>query len=251
MSSIFIYSLGSVIAVSLVSFVGLFTISMNEKKLRKSVVILVALATGALLGDAFLHLIPEAFEDATNTAMTSLFIIAGMVVFFVLEKVLSWHHHSAHDESEHSHVDPIGKLILVSDGFHNFIDGVIIGASYLVSVPVGIASTVAILLHEIPQEIGDFGVLLHAGYPRRRALVLNFVSALLAVLGTLLVFLVGESAGEFVELFVPFSAGVFIYIAASDLVPELHKRHSLKSTVAELLVLALGVLAMYLLLFLE
>ncbi|KKU51542.1 MAG: hypothetical protein UX74_C0025G0009 [Parcubacteria group bacterium GW2011_GWA2_47_10b] len=247
-----LYAFGSVVLVSLISLVGLFTISLNVYRVRKMIFVMVALAIGALLGDAFIHLIPEALGKDPGSPFPPLLIIGGIFTFFILEKMLEWHHHNhGHDESEEHSIKPVGKLILVSDGFHNFVDGVIIGASYLVSVPVGIASTIAIVFHEIPQEIGDFGVLLHAGYTKMRALFLNFLSALFAILGVTLVIAVGGAAQEVITFAVPFAAGVFIYIASSDLVPELHKRHGFKNAVIEVCAACAGVAAMYFLLFFE
>jgi zinc and cadmium transporter len=252
METAYLYAFGSVIVVSLVSLIGLFTISLNIYRLRKVIFILVALAIGALLGDAFIHLIPEAYEGLPGSPIVPLLVIAGIFSFFVLEKLLDWHHHNhGHDESEEHSIKPVGRMVLVSDGLHNLFDGVIIGASFLISREVGIASTIAILLHEIPQEIGDFGVLLHAGYTKTRALLVNFFSALLAVLGVIFVIIVGEIATSIVPYVLPYAAGVFIYIASSDLVPELHKRHGIKNALYEIVAVLIGVGAMFALLFLE
>lgn len=245
---IYIYSLLSVLFVSLASLVGVFTLSIKEDKLRKYVFLLVSLAVGALLGDAFIHLIPEAFE-AEDSLVVSLLIVSGIVLFFILEKFLHWHHHE--DDTDEHTVHPVGKLVLVSDGVHNFIDGILIGASFMVSVPVGIATTVAIILHEIPQEIGDFAVLLHAGYTRKKALWLNFLSAIMAVLGTLVAFLLGEASESFVAWILPIAAGGFIYIAVADLIPELHKTKKAENSFSQILALTLGVVLMIALVFLE
>jgi zinc and cadmium transporter len=147
--------------------------------------------------------------------------------------------------------DPAGKLILISDGFHNLIDGVIIGASYLVSTEVGIATTLAVILHEIPQEIGDFGVLLHAGYSKGKALLWNFISGLFAVVGVIIVFIFGEAISGSTSVIMPIAAGGFIYIALSDLTPELQKTKSIKSSLLQLLAVGVGIVAMILLLALE
>ncbi len=245
---IYIHALLSVFFVSLASLVGIFTLSLKEDVLRKYVFLLVSLAVGALLGDAFIHLIPEAFEGG-NPLQVSLLIITGIVSFFVLEKFLHWHHHE--DDTNEYTVHPVGKLVLFSDGVHNFIDGVLIGVSFMVSIPVGIATTVAIILHEIPQEIGDFAVLLHAGYTRKKALWLNFLSALTAVFGTLLAFVFGENSVGFIDSILPIAAGGFIYIAVADLIPELHKTKEVKHSVSQLFALILGVVLMIGLLFLE
>src|SRR3989338_6267630 len=154
MATIYLYSFASVIIVSLISFIGIFTLSLKEEVLRKYIFIFISIAVGALLGDALVHLIPEAFEVSTNTTLTSVLIIVGIFFFFILEKFLHWHHHG--EDKEDNHIHPVGKLVLFSDGIHNFMDGLIIAASFLVSIPVGIATTLAVILHEIPQEVGDF-----------------------------------------------------------------------------------------------
>jgi zinc and cadmium transporter len=245
----YIYALLAVVVVSLVSLVGVFTLSIKEEIIKKYIFLLVSLAVGALLGDAFIHLIPEAFETSANPLTVSLLVIMGIVIFFVLEKFMHWHHHG--DDTQEYDIHPVGKLVLVSDGVHNFIDGVIIGISFLVSVPLGIATTLAVILHEIPQEIGDFAVLLHAGYTRKRALWLNFLSALTAVLGTLVAFMLGEVGESFTNWVLPIAAGGFIYIAVADLIPEMHKTKKISHSFFQLLALILGVILMVGLVFLE
>jgi zinc and cadmium transporter len=263
MFSIYLYSLTSVLIVSLVSLVGVFTLSLKEKLLQKYIFLLVSLATGALLGDAFIHLIPEAFESSSKPTLVSIYIIVGIIIFFILEKFLHWHHHQTENqidleemheslnESNTKHIHPVGKMILFSDGVHNFIDGLIIGVSYLVSVEVGIATTIAIILHEIPQEIGDFGVLIHSGYSKMKALWFNFLSALTAVLGTLIALFIGSSSEGIIAWLIPLAAGGFIYIAMSDLIPEMHKTKNAKSSFWQLAAVLIGVLAMVLLLAIE
>lgn len=248
-----LYIFGSVLLVSFVSFTGLFAISFNDERLTRMLSFLVPLAVGALFGDAFFHLIPQSFSEAKNPALASLLITLGIVSFFILEKFLRWHHHSVPKATaiQEKNAGHLGNLILISDGFHNFLDGVIIGASYLVGIEVGIATTLAIILHEIPQEIGDFGVLIYSGYERATALFYNFLSALTAVLGASLVVLFGALPESVIQNVIPFAAGIFIYIAGSDLVPELHKNEKGKSVFIEIAGMGLGILAMYLLLFLE
>jgi zinc and cadmium transporter len=243
-------SLGSVLLVSAISLIGIFTLSLKESFIKGVTFVLVGIATGALLGDAFIHLIPEAFAETTNPTALSLTIIAGMLIFFVLEKFLHWHHHQGLEGSEPD-VHPVGKMILVSDGVHNFVDGLIIAASYLVSIEVGIATTIAVVLHEIPQEIGDFGVLIHSGYTKGKALWLNFLSALAAVLGAAVGLLLGGSVEAFTLWLVPLAAGGFIYIALTDLIPELHKTTSVRHSLLQLVAVIAGVLAMVALLSIE
>ena len=250
MLSVYFYSIASVVIVSFVSLAGIFAISLKEKVLKNCVFLTVSLAVGALLGDAFIHLIPEAFENINKPTLVSVMVIAGILVFFVIEKFLHWHHHSPSEERA-GIIHSSGQMILISDGVHNFIDGLIIGASYLVSIEVGIATTIAVILHEIPQEIGDFGVLINSGYTRARALWLNFLSAVMAVVGVIVALLVADT-GKFLTIWlIPLSAGGFIYIALSDLIPELHKTKSVRQSVLQLAVIAIGVMAMLVLLVLE
>jgi zinc and cadmium transporter len=249
MTTIYLYAFVSVIGVSLISFIGVATLSLKEELLRKYIFLFISIAVGALLGDALIHLIPEAFENSPNITNTSVLVIAGILFFFILEKFLHWHHHG--EDVDDDYIHPVGKLVLFSDGVHNFMDGIIIGASFLVSIPVGIATTIAVILHEIPQEIGDFGVLLHSGYTKKRALWLNFLSALTALLGTALVFIIG-GISEYTEFwFVPIAAGGFIYIAVADLIPELHKTKETKHSIMQIIAVIVGVLAMVALTYLE
>ncbi len=239
------YAILSVVVVSLISLLGVFALSIKEDLLKRYVYILVSLAVGALLGDVFIHLIPEALEISSDTTTTALLIIGGILAFFVIEKFLHWHHHD--DDTAHNHVHPVGKLILISDGVHNLIDGIIIGAAYLVSIEVGIATTLAVILHEIPQEIGDFGVLLHAGYSKKKALWFNFLSALCAIVGVVIVLVLGASSEAFTNSILPIAAGGFIYVAMADLIPELQKTKSGKQSIYQILALVLGVIVMVLL----
>jgi len=249
MTTIYLYTFASVALVSLISLLGIFALSLKEDILRKYVFLFMSVAVGALLGDAFIHLIPEALEDSTSATLTSILVIVGIILFFILERFLHWHHHGE-DKEEHD-IHPVGKLVLLSDGVHNFLDGIIIGASFMISVPIGIATTLAVIIHEIPQEVGDFAVLLHSGYTKRQALWLNFLSALASVFGAIVFFILGEFAEISFIYFLPISAGGFIYIAMSDLIPELHKTKETKHSIFQLTAIAIGVLAMISLIFLE
>ncbi len=255
MMSTILMVLASVIVVSLVSFVGVFSFSIHRKAMHKLLLFLVSLSAGSLFGGAFLHLLPEAVEKQGFTISVSLLVLAGIVLFFILEKIIHLHHHH-HQGKEHSplhepHPHHIGILNLVGDGMHNFLDGLIIAASYLVDVSLGVATTLAVILHEVPQELADFGVLLYAGYSRGKALFFNFLSALVAVLGALVGLLVGSAGETFAGIIVPLAAGGFTYIAGSTLIPELHKHCKLKESFLHLGALVLGILLMVLLLFLE
>lgn len=245
----YLYAFISVMVVSLVSLVGVFSLSIKEDVLKKYINFFISLAIGALLGDAFIHIIPEAFKSSLGENLSSILIIAGILLFFIIEKFIHWHHHG--EDTEEDHIHPVGKLVLFTDGFHNLIDGAIIGASFLVSPHVGVATTIAVVLHEIPQEIGDFAVLIHAGYTKKRALWLNFISALAAVLGLAIVVVFGNVIEGASMYFIPIAAGGFIYIAVADLIPELHKTKNIKHSLIQLGIIMLGVLSMLALLFLE
>lgn len=235
----------AVLIVSSVSLIGITTLSLQTGFLKKALFLLIALAAGALLGDAFIHLIPEAFAEA-DALSVSLFVLGGILTFFVLEKFLHWHHSHGEEEfsPEHARIHPVGNLVLVSDGIHNLVDGLAIGAAFMVSTEIGIATAIAIALHEIPQEIGDFGLLIHAGYSKGRALFLNFCSALLAFAGLALAFWFGETNEAFIPLIAAFTAGNFIYIALADIVPELQKTTSGGRSMLQVVVIALGIGAM-------
>ncbi|MEM3641857.1 MAG: ZIP family metal transporter, partial [Candidatus Bathyarchaeia archaeon] len=204
--------LGSVITVSLISLVGIVFISLKENLLRRITMVLVGFASGTLLGGAFLHLLPEAIKE--NTEIAFYYVIIGIVSFFALEKFLYWRH--CHEEECPIHM--FAYLNLIGDGIHNFIDGMVIAATFMFSFSLGFTTTLAVIFHEIPQEIGDFGVLVYGGFNKRKALAYNFISALTAILGALATyFLVCLQSLE--TLLLPFAAGGFIYIAATDLMP--------------------------------
>lgn len=245
----YFYAFVSVIVVSLISLVGVISLSLKEETLRKYISLFISLAVGALLGDAFIHIIPAAFKSSPNTSLIGLLIIAGILLFFIIEKFFHWHHHG--EDKEETHIHPVGKLLLFTDSFHNFLDGVIIGVSFLVNIPVGIATTIAVILHEIPQEIGDFAVLVHSGYEVKRAIWLNFISALVAILGLIIALIFGNVASTFSLWTLPIAAGGFIYVAVADLIPELHKTKELKYSLFQILAVVVGILAMLALTLLE
>ena len=249
MITTYIYAFASVFIISAISLLGVLMLSIKEHFLTKYIFIFISLAVGSLLGDAFIHLIPEALESSSNATLTSILIIFGIMIFFALEKFLHWHHHGE-DKNEY-HIHPVGNLVLFSDGVHNLIDGIIIGASFIVSIPLGLATTIAVILHEIPQEIGDFAVLIHAGFKKQHALWLNFISALSAVVGVLIIFILGETGENFAMWILPIAAGGFIYIAVADLIPELHKTKEIKHSITQIIAVMAGVLAMILLVFIE
>lgn len=252
---IIVYILLSVLLVSLISFVGALTLSLRPEVMKRAMFALVSLATGALFGNALFHLIPDALREASSEALATLGIALGLLAFFVLEKFLSWrHHHGLAEGSDCEECDvhdgrhqvrPVGPLVLVADGIHNVTDGVLIAGAYLIAPEAGIATTIAVLLHEIPQEIGDFSLLLHAGYTRGKALVFNFLSAIPAFIGALAVLVASTYAEAWVPYLVAFAAGNILYIAGSDLLPELHKTADPRRSLSQLVWLVLGLLLMF------
>lgn len=242
--TIWLYSLGSVAVVSVVSLLGAALFSLRYEKIRKFIIYFVSLAAGALLGDAFIHLIPESFEKSDSTALISLSIIGGMLLFFILEKYIRWRH--CHLPETEAHIHPVVSMNIVGDGVHNIIDGMVIAATYLVSIPVGVATTIAVLLHEIPQEIGDFAVLLHGGLSIKKALIFNFLTAILSFLGAIISLILGPYVQGYAQSLLPIMAGGFLYIAGSDLIPELHNHENKSSSVsvAQLIFMILGILSM-------
>ena len=228
--------LASVTAVSLVSFVGLVFIGLKESLLRRLMTAFVGFASGTLLGGAFIHLLPEAVVGVGDVSTVFYYVILGMLVFFVLEKFLHWRH--CHEENCPVHMFVYTSLL--GDSVHNFIDGMIIAATFMIHFDLGITTTMAVIFHEIPQEIGDFGVLICGGLGKKKALTYNFITALTAVLGALVTYFV--AAFQSLEpLLIPFAAGGFIYVAATDFIPELHKKSHGAESVVQFVVILLGI----------
>lgn len=232
--------LASVTVVSCISFIGILFVGLKEAIMERILMALVGFASGSLIGAAFFDLIPEAAE--TGQAIW-IYIVAGILFFFVMEKFLYWRH--CHDEN--CQVHNFAYLNLVGDGIHNFVDGMLIAASFLVSASLGLTTSLAVVFHEIPQELGDFGILLYGGLGKKKALTYNFLSAITAVVGALVTYLLveGSKAQILAELLVPFAAGGFIYIAATDLMPELHKRTQAKESLVQFVALLIGIVLMF------
>ena len=216
------------VAVSLIAWVGVLTLFVREESVDTLLLGLVALAAGSLIGGAFFHLLPRAIAETGTTDTLPLFLalVAGFCLFYVLEQFLHWHHHHA---ATHEH-EPVSYLVLISDGVHNFIDGLVIAAAFLAGESLGVVTTLAIALHEVPQEIGDYGVLLYGGFDRRRALVWNYLTQATVIVGGVAGYFLNDVIGGVPTALLPFAAGNFIYIAASDLIPEIktetHPRRS-------------------------
>ncbi len=247
MTTIWLYTLISVFVVSAVSLIGIFTLGIKEEFLKRILFYLVSLSAGALLGDVFLHLLPEMATEGFSVSDGTYFII-GILIFFLLERFILWHHsHDEHKERIHSVV----YLTMLGDTLHNFLDGIVIAASFLVSPTLGIASTLAVIFHEIPQEIGQYAILLHGGWTKSKALWYNFLSALSSVLGAVLVL---SFAGQFHEeprFLLAFAGASFIYIAMSDLIPELHREENTSKSIHQFMWFLIGILLMAALLSLE
>lgn len=223
------------LAMSAIALVGSLTLVLRERTLRAILLPLVAFATGALLGGAMFHMLPKANAELGGGVAVSIWFVAGFVSFYVLEQFLHWHHCHSGGPCEHGHV---GYLILVADGLHNLIGGLAVGATFLLGTSVGISAWLAAAAHEVPQELGDFGILVHSGWQPRRALAFNVVSALTFPLGALLAY---AAAGAFeVTLLVPFAAGNFVYIGATDLLPQVTAREDWREKVVHTLALFLG-----------
>ena len=242
-----VLSIFSVVGVSLVSLVGLVTVSMSEARMQRLASIFVSFAAGALLGDAFIHLIPETFSEQTPPLGPSLLILSGMMIFFVVEKLMR-HRHTLPGRDMSVTRPELAAINVLGDAIHNFIDGVLIGASYLASPALGISTTVAVLFHEIPQEFGDFSILIHSGLTVRKAVVLNLASASVAIFGTVTVLVAGTVAGtRITALLLPATAGGFVYLALADLVPELQTDRTIRSLVIQTALMACGIALMALL----
>jgi zinc and cadmium transporter len=242
MPTFFFQALGAAVVASLVSLVGVGFLGLAEKKQKRWLFGLISFSAGSLLGGAFLHLLPEALEESDSIQQVFQLALGGFILFFVLERVLLWHHcHEEHCEIHHL----LGYQNLVGDGLHNFIDGLVLIAAFSVSTELGLVATLAVVLHEVPQEIGDFAVLLYSGFSRTKAVVFNLISASLALLGVLAGFFLLDKIPQLVAILLPLAAGGFIYIAAADLIPELHREKSLKKslTALGLFLLALVVMA--------
>jgi zinc and cadmium transporter len=244
---IWFYTLLSVIIVSLISLIGVFFLGIRQEQLKKILIYLVSLSAGTLLGDAFIHLIPEAYRNNINSNFVALYILSGIMAFFVLEKFIHWRH--CHELPSVHHPHPFSYVILIGDSAHNFVDGMIIAASFLASVPIGIATTTAVIFHEIPHEIGNFGSLIYGGFSRKKALFFNFLSALAAIIGALAVLAINFDIAKVSNFLVPFAAGGFIYIASTDLIPELHKSTGNSRSMVQLALFLAGIGIMMLLLF--
>lgn len=236
----FLYAICASVLVSVISLIGIFTLLLKEKVLDKILLLLVGFGAGGLIGGAFLHLLPEALADAKECTTPFIYVIIGFVFFFVMERFLYWHH--CHDGKCDVHI--FTYLNLMGGGIHNLIDGLIIGTSFCADIKLGMVATLAIIAHEIPQELGDFGILVYGGFSKFKALLWNFLTALTAVLGTIMGYFFASRIAAFSNIFLLIAAGGFIYIAACDLIPELHKQPDMKKSLISVIFFLFGILLM-------
>lgn len=237
---ILLYILLAVISVSAISLIGLTLLGLNHKLLHKITHYIVSFAAGSMIGAAFLHILPEVSEKL-NGLSPYLFVIAGILLFFIIEKVLHWRH--CHDDN--CKVHSVAYLNLFGDGIHNFMDGIAIASSFLINPELGLTTTIAILIHEIPQEIGDYGILIHSGISKGKALCYNFISAIFAIVGALLTYIFANQISGFTVYLMPLVAGGFIYMAGTDLIPEMHKQTKISISILQFIFMLLGIALMW------
>jgi zinc and cadmium transporter len=246
MGAEWLYAIISVLIVSLVSLVGAISLPFKTEKLKTILIYVLAFSAGAMLGDAFIHLMPDAVSKYGATLEVGLFVLSGIAFSFILEKLIHWRH--CHMPITKDHVHSFALMNMVGDVIHNFIDGIIIGVSYLAGIQIGIATTTAVVIHEIPHEMANFGVLIHGGFSKMKALLYNFLTALVAIVGTVAALIIGSKTANLTMFFVPFTMGTFIYIAGADLIPELHKETAPLKSIFQFIFFALGIALMALLL---
>ena len=234
------YALISTFLVSLISLVGIITLAIKDKFLQGILFCLIGFSAGALIGGAFLHILPEALER-NNSIAVFYYLILGIILFFLLERYLHWRH--CHEEGA-CKTHAFTYLTLVGDGFHNLIDGMVIAASFMVSTKLGLVTTLAIILHEIPQELSDFAVLVYGGFTKKKALLFNFASALMAMIGAVAGFFLTSLSVNFSNFILPLTAGGFIYIATSDLIPEIHKESNQRRATLAFIAFLFGIIFM-------
>lgn len=242
MHEIWINTIISTLLVCVASFTGVLFLAFKMHLLQKIVFILVSFAVGALFGNAFFMLIPEAQELLVNNLHIGLMIVVGILFMFILEKLIHWHHNQ-HIEGIKKEA-PLGYISLFTDGLHNFIDGILIASAWMVSPEIGLATTMAVIAHEIPQEISDFGILIHAGFSRKKALIFNFLSACTAIVGASVTLWMGAVFTNITAYILPLAAGGFIYLAGSDLIPELHREKSIRKNSLQLIAIIIGLALM-------
>ncbi len=242
----FFWIISSTFLMSLIAWIGLITLFLKEELLKKIIFPLVAFSAGALLGGAFLHMLPEAISRGDPVLGIFLWVLFGFCLFFLLEQFIYWHHcHRTPSE----HKTPVTYLILIADGIHNFIGGLAIAGAFIIDIRVGLVTWLACAAHEIPQELGDFGILIHGGWEKKKALLFNFLSALTIVVGGITAYFLSTKID--ITFLLPFAAGNFIYIACSDLIPEIKHDKNIKNNLIHFTVFIVGILLILAVRFIE
>ncbi|MBV9080837.1 MAG: ZIP family metal transporter [Elusimicrobia bacterium] len=235
---LFLQIVGSTILVGLISLTGVLFLVRKKIDIQKATVYFISLASGSLLGTAFFHLIPEALEKSPSN--TFLLVGLGVFIFFVLEKLLIWRHCHLHQHHENYARPTAARLIILGNAAHNFLDGLIIAASFSASPAAGVAAAAAIVLHEIPQELGDFAILIHGGFPVPRAVAFNVMTGVFAVIGATATYFFVDLAPRLENVLLPVTGGGFLYIALADLIPQLHEPMPIGQTLAQIALLLGG-----------
>ncbi len=243
------YILGLCVLGSFLGLIGGVVLLWREKLARRLSDFFISFAAGALLGAAFFDLLPEALELSEPSQAAWLMVLISIIIFSITERLLVWHHHHEDHYKEHPKATkPYGPLVIAGDSIHNFIDGIVIAATFLISIPLGFITALAVFFHEIPQEIGDFSVLIRAGYSRYQVIGYNVLSAVATFVGALGLFFFADFVKPQLPLLIAFAAGGFIYIAAADLMPELkHEASKLKHVIIQTATMVLGIAIMVIL----
>ncbi|HLC96278.1 MAG TPA: ZIP family metal transporter [Candidatus Nanoarchaeia archaeon] len=242
MEEVITLTLLSVVIVSLLSVVVALPFLMKKKLSQHTLLILLSMSVGVLLSTVFLDFMPEIVEHGYSIAVGTN-ILLGFLIFFLLEKFVHWHHHSKQEKDDvHGHAYHLAAVNLIGDGIHNFLDGMVIAGSYAVNIVLGLAATISVIFHELPQELADMGVLLYSGLSRSKSLIFNFISAITAIIGALVGIVLASSVEGFVDFVVPFSAGAFLYISASNVLPQLHRHYDLKESLVHIAAIVFGIL---------
>jgi zinc and cadmium transporter len=237
-----IYIIIAGLGIASISLVIIIALSWKEKILNEILLLLVALSAGTMIGGAFLHLLPEAIEETEGELIFPIILI-GFMIFYVLEKVLHFHH--THKAGEHAHT--FHYMSIIGASIHSFVDGLLIAASFVISIPLGITTSIMVASHEIPKKVGDFGVLVYGGFDKKKALFINFTVSLGVVIGGIIGFIISTSVEIATDFLLPLAAGGFIYVGAADLLPEIRKETDVRKSIIILEVIILGILFMWIL----
>lgn len=243
MLSLFL-ALTAAFIVSALSLIGALSLFLKDKSLNSVLLLFVSFSAGSLMGGAFFHLLPEALDMESNASLVFFYLLCGFCLFFILERVLRWRH--CHQEGCETH-EHLGWMNLIGDGLHNLIDGIVIMAAFAINPALGLTVTISIAFHEIPQELGDFGVLIFSGFSKAKALIYNFVSAGLSIFGVLIGFFLLDKIPGIQTFLLCFAAGGFIYISASDLIPEIHQEKATNKSILAFVVFLAALALMFVL----